>query len=49
MPKVTTLLTPAAELAIRQKTECINLDLIVQAAASGIYKLMAMDSEMEPT
>jgi len=47
--KVTTLLTQAAELVIHQKTECINLDLIEQAAASGIYRLVAMDSEMEPT
>ncbi len=47
--KVTTLLTQAAELAIRQKTECINLDLIEQAAASGIYKVVARDTEMEST
>ncbi len=30
--KVTTLLVQAAELAIRQRTECITLDLIEQAA-----------------
>jgi hypothetical protein len=38
MGTVTTLLTQAAELAIRQKAESINAVLIDQAAAAGIYK-----------
>jgi len=45
--KVTTLLVQAAELAIRQRTECITLDLIEQAAASGIYKYLPLDLEAE--
>ena len=45
--KVTTLLVQAAELAIRQKTECITLDLIEQAAASGIYKYLPVGLEAE--
>ena len=39
--KITTLLAPAAELAIRQKTEFISLDLLTDAAAAGIFKLPA--------
>ena len=45
--KVTTLLVQAAELAIRQRTECITLDLIEQAAASGIYKYLPVGLEAE--
>lgn len=45
--KVTTLLTQAAELAIRQKTEYISAELIDQAAANGIYKLAPLDSETQ--
>lgn len=45
--KVTTLLVQAAELAIRQKTECITLDLIEQAAASGIYKYLPVGLDAE--
>ena len=44
---VTTLLTQAAELAIRQKTEFISAELIDQAAANGIYKLAPLDSDSE--
>jgi len=39
--KITTLLAQAAELAIRQKTEIISLDLLMDAAAAGIFKLPA--------
>ena len=39
--KITTLLAQAAELAIRQKTESISLDLLIEAAAAGIFKLSA--------
>lgn len=45
--KVTTLLVQAAELAIRQRTECITLDLIEQSAASGIYKYLPVGLEAE--
>ncbi|NDP64179.1 MAG: hypothetical protein GZ092_16365 [Polaromonas sp.] len=45
--KVTTLLTQAAELAIRQKTEFISAELIDQAAANGIYKLAPSESETQ--
>ena len=41
--KVTTLLTQAAELAIRQDTKCISAKLIDEAAANGIYKLASVD------
>ena len=39
--KITTLLAQAAELAIRQQTESISLDLLMGAAAAGIFKLTA--------
>ena len=39
--KITTLLAQAAELAIRQKTESISLDLLIEAAAAGIFKFPA--------
>ena len=39
--KIATLLAQAAELAIRQKTESISLDLLMEAAAAGIFKLPA--------
>jgi len=39
--KITTLSAQAAELAIRQKTESIGLDLLMAAAAAGIFKLPA--------
>ena len=45
--KVTTLLTQAAELAIRQRTEYISADLIDRAAANGIYKLTPLDSKTQ--
>jgi hypothetical protein len=45
--KVTTLLAQAAELAIRRKAECITLDLMEQAAASGIYKYLLVNVEAE--
>ncbi len=37
--KITTLLAQAAELAFRQKTESITLDLLRDAAAAGNFKL----------
>ena len=37
--RITTLLAQAAELAIRQKTECISLDLLDQAASAGIFRI----------
>ena len=39
--RITTLLAQAAELAIRQKTESISLDLLVEAASAGIFKIPA--------
>ena len=39
--KITTLLAQAAELAIRQKTESISLDLLIDAAAAGVFKVPA--------
>ena len=45
--KVTTLLSQAAELAIRQKVECITADLIDQAAASATYKRRPADVASE--
>jgi hypothetical protein len=39
--KITSLLAEAAELAIRQKTESISLDLLIDAAAAGIFKMPA--------
>ena len=45
--KVTTLLCQAAELAIRQKTECLSADLIEQAASNGIYKYTYEEPETE--
>lgn len=38
---ITSLLAQAAELDIRRKTECINLDLLIDAAAAGVFKLPA--------
>ena len=38
--RITTLLAQAAELAIRQKTECISLDLLDQAASAGIFRIL---------
>lgn len=35
-----------AELAIRQKTECISPDLIEQAAANGTYKYLPQDARL---
>ena len=43
--KITTLLAQAAELAIRRKTESIDLQLLEEAAASGIYKLPAEQAD----
>ena len=39
--KITTLLAQAAELAIRQKTDSISLDLLVKAAVAGIFSFPA--------
>ena len=39
--RITTLLTDAAEPAIRQKTECINLNLLDQAASAVIFRIPA--------
>lgn len=39
--KITTLLAQAAELAIRQGTESINLALLDQAASAGIFRIPA--------
>ena len=39
--KITSLLIQAAELAIRQKTESISLDLLIDAAAAGLFKIPA--------
>jgi hypothetical protein len=39
--KITSLLAQAAELAIRQKTESISLDLLIDAAAAGVFKFPA--------
>ena len=39
--KITSLLVQAAELGIRRKTECINLELLINAAAAGVFKLPA--------
>jgi hypothetical protein len=47
--KLTSILAQAAELAIRQKMECITLDLIEQAANFGIYKYPPVESETEHT
>ena len=41
------ILAQAAELAIRQQTECITLDLIEQAANFGIYKHAPVESETQ--
>jgi Cdc6-like AAA superfamily ATPase len=45
--RVTTLLTQAAELAIRGGSECISAELIDQAADNGIYKFAPQDSEAQ--
>jgi hypothetical protein len=39
--KITTLLAQAAELAIPQNTESISLDLLIDAAAAGVFKISA--------
>jgi|GEM_PF-660332 len=39
--KITSLLAQAAELAIRRKTESISLDLLIDAAAAGVFKIPA--------
>ncbi len=44
--RITTLLAQSAELAIRQKTETISIDLLEQAACAGIYKLPAQQEEV---
>ena len=41
--KITTLLAQAAELAIRQETESVNLALLERAAAAGIFNIPAED------
>ena len=37
--RIAGLMAQAAELAIRQGTESISLDLLDQAAAAGIFKI----------
>ena len=37
--RITTLLAQAAELAIRRKTECTSLELLEQAASTGIFRI----------
>ena len=44
--KITTLLAQAAELAIRQQTESISLELLMDAAAAGFFELPA-DQEID--
>lgn len=44
--RITTLLAQSAELAIRQKTETISIDLLEQAACAGIFKLPAQHEEV---
>lgn len=39
--RITTLLAQAAELAIRRKTECISLDVLIDAAAAGVFRILA--------
>ena len=39
--KITTLLAQAVELAIRQKTECISLNLLNEAASDAIFRFPA--------
>ena len=39
--KITALLAQAAELAIRQKTESISLELLIEVSAAGIFKFPA--------
>lgn len=39
--RIATLLTQAAELVIRQKSQFIRLDLVVDAAAAGVFKIPA--------
>ena len=41
------LLNATEPLAIRQKTEYISAELIDQAAANGIYKLVPLDSKTQ--
>ena len=43
--RVTDVLAQAAELAIRQGTESISLDLLDQAIAGGIFKLPTEESD----
>ena len=44
--KITTLLAQAAEVAIRQRTESISLDLLIDAAAAGVF-LIPAEQEVE--
>ena len=39
--KITSLLTQAVELASRRKTASISLDLLIDAAAAGVFKIPA--------
>jgi hypothetical protein len=43
--KITSLLAQAAELAIRRKTESISLQLLEEAAASGIFRLPVEEAD----
>lgn len=45
--RMTTLLAQAAELAIREKTECISLALLERAADAGIYRLPVHEEAQE--
>ena len=45
--RMTTLLAQAAELAIREKSECISLALLERAADAGIYKLPVHEEAQE--
>lgn len=45
--RITTLLAQAAELAIREETESISLELLERAAAAGIFNLLAQQEPDE--
>ena len=47
--RITAMLAQAAELAIRQGTESISLDLLDQAIAGGIFKLPNEEADDEAT
>jgi len=45
--RITTLLAQAAELAIREKAECITLERLERAAGAGIFKLPVEEEPYE--